>query len=172
MRFITNVFRVLSWICYIVILIFGLVELPILFGYNPEIVLTGSMTPTYPVDSIIYYKSANFDDIQVGDTITFDLNQSIVTHRVVEKNSQDMCFITKGDANPSNDNDVVSYNQVRGKVANFKIMYLGKLVIVLQSNYFILLGMAIILIIYYVLAHIQSKINPIVNKDCNSNLVE
>lgn len=172
MRFITNVFRVLSWICYIVILIFGLVELPILFGYNPEIVLTGSMTPTYPIDSIIYYKYASFDDIQVGDAISFNLNQSIVTHRVVEKNSQDMCFTTKGDANPSNDNDVVSYNQVQGKVVNFKIMYLGKFVIILQSNYLILLGMAIILIIYYILSHIQDKISPIGNKDCNSNIVE
>ncbi|MGN1411190.1 MAG: signal peptidase I [Oscillospiraceae bacterium] len=169
MKVVLNIFRVLSWICYLIIVLFILIELPLIFGYKPEIVLTGSMIPTYPIDSIIYYKQTDFKDIHINDVITFDLGQSIVTHRVVDKDIQNMSFVTKGDANASNDRDVVYYNQVQGKVGTVCIKHLGKFVIIFQSNRLIIIVMATILIIYYILSHIADS-PKFAKKDCSSNL--
>lgn len=169
MRVVLNIFRILSWICYLVIVLFALIEFPLIFGYKPEIVLTGSMIPTYPIDSIIYYKQTDFENININDVITFDLGQSIVTHRVVGKDTQNMSFITKGDANPSNDRDVVYYNQVQGKVGIVCIKHLGKFIIIMQSNRFIIIVMATILITYYILSHIADS-PKFAKKDGYSNL--
>ena len=50
----------------------------------------------------------------------------VATHRVVEINSEQQTFITRGDANQSADVNAVSYSQVIGKVV-FQIPLLGKL---------------------------------------------
>ena len=49
-------------------------------------VLSGSMEPAFHVGSLIYVKNVSPEEIQVGDPITFVLNEDLVvaTHRVVE----------------------------------------------------------------------------------------
>ena len=62
-------------------------------------VVSGSMEPTYSVGDLIYVKSAKPEDIKVDDVITFVLNEDLVvaTHRVVDIDQENQCFITKGD---------------------------------------------------------------------------
>ena len=54
-------------------------------GLTPFAVLSGSMEPTYHVGSLIYVKDADPADIEVGDPITFVVNEDLLvaTHRVV-----------------------------------------------------------------------------------------
>lgn len=72
-----------------------------LFGITPYAVLSGSMEPALPVGSLLFVQKTEFDQIQVGDIVTFVQNAelTIATHRVVSVDSAARCLTTKGDAN-------------------------------------------------------------------------
>ena len=57
-----------------------------LVGLTPFTVLSGSMEPTYHVGSLIYVKETPAAEIEVGDPITYVVNEDLLvsTHRVVE----------------------------------------------------------------------------------------
>lgn len=95
-------------------------------GLTPYTVLSGSMEPYYHVGSLIYVKKLPVEQIQVGDAITFVLNEDLVvaTHRVVKVDQEEQVFYTKGDANEMADASPVSFKNVLGK-ATFSIPYLG-----------------------------------------------
>jgi signal peptidase len=95
-------------------------------GMQPFAVLSGSMEPEYHVGSMIYVKSCVPDDVEVGDAITFALddNVNVVTHRVIKIDSGSQCFYTKGDANDSPDGSPVSFENLIGRPV-FTIPYLG-----------------------------------------------
>lgn len=113
----------------VVILLVLPLTLPKLFGIHIFGVLTGSMEPEYPVGCAVYVKEIDFEEIKTGDPITYRLGTDtdlVATHRVVEIDSEQQAFITKGDANQSADVDAVSYSQMVGKVV-FQIPLLGRL---------------------------------------------
>lgn len=127
MKTIKRLFDLLSGVVYLCILCFLLIAAPLVLGHHPVIVLSGSMEPTYRVGSIIYYKDTPFEQIEVGDPITFHGEDSdvLVTHRVVEKLETEREFGTEGDANGSRDPGTVSYENVVGKATQFCIPYAG-----------------------------------------------
>ena len=57
-----------------------------LVGLTPFTVLSGSMKPAYQVGSLIYVKETDAAKIEVGDPITYVVNEDLLvsTHRVVE----------------------------------------------------------------------------------------
>lgn len=65
-------------------------------------------------------------DLQVGDPATFVLNEELVvaTHRVVDIDTENQCFYTKGDANDAPDASPVHFNNLLGKPV-FSIPYWG-----------------------------------------------
>lgn len=88
-------------------------------------VLSGSMEPTYHTGSMLYLKQVDPEEIQVGDPITFELNDKTNgTHRVVEIDREKRVFITKGDNNDNVDGKPVSFDSLKGKPI-FNIPYLG-----------------------------------------------
>ena len=95
-------------------------------GLTPFAVLSGSMEPAYHVGSLIYVKDVEPEAIEVGDPITFVLNEDLLvaTHRVVEIDAPNQHFYTKGDANDAPDAMPVHYNNLVGKPV-FTIPYLG-----------------------------------------------
>lgn len=97
-----------------------------LMGYRVFTVISGSMEPQYSVGDLIYVKAVDVNTIQVGDPITFVLNEDLVvaTHRVVEIDAENQRFYTKGDANEIMDNEPVHFNNVIG-VPQFSIPKLG-----------------------------------------------
>ncbi len=103
-----------------------------LFGLKVYTVLSASMEPTYHTGSIIYVKTVDPFDLEVGDPITFMLNEdTVATHRIVEivpdEEDEDVLrFITKGDANENIDASSVHINNLIGKPV-FTIPYLGYL---------------------------------------------
>ena len=71
------------------------------FGYKFLNILTGSMTPTMPVNTVVIIKEIPMEDIEVGDVVTFKMGDSNVTHRVVKidkTNPRNIVLQTQGDA--------------------------------------------------------------------------
>lgn len=97
-----------------------------LVGMQVFNVISGSMEPTYSVGDLLYVKTVDPDSVKVGDPITFVLNEDLVvaTHRVVQVDSENRVFITKGDANSTEDAAPVHFNNLIG-VPVFAIPLLG-----------------------------------------------
>lgn len=115
---VKRVWNIVSWsliLCVVVLaILLGGVRL---IGFKPYAVLSGSMEPAYHVGSLIYVKGISPDKIQVGDPITFILNEDLVvaTHRVIEIDAEKKHFYTKGDANDAPDGAPVNFENLVGK---------------------------------------------------------
>lgn len=89
------------------------------FGGQCFVVVSGSMEPEIPKGSLVYVKSTNPEKIQSDDVIAFYGGRNanaIITHRVVENRIIMGEFITKGDANQTNDMNPVRYENLIGRV--------------------------------------------------------
>ncbi len=151
MKLIKGLVNILSWAVYACIACYLLIAAPMLAGYHPVVVLSGSMEPTYHVGSVIYYKQASFADINVGDAITFRAGEDgMVTHRVTQKSELSQNLTTKGDANLSEDPNPVDYSDVMGKVWKVSIPYAGYFVNY-GKNVTVIAVMAAVIIINIVL---------------------
>lgn len=117
----------ITWLLITLVVILAIMLAGVrLVGFTPYTVLSGSMEPTYQVGSLIYVKGVAPQDVQVGDPITFILNENLVvaTHRVIEIDAENQYFFTKGDANDSPDSAPVHFNNLIGKPM-FTIPMLG-----------------------------------------------
>lgn len=96
-------------------------------GYKLLTVLSGSMSPFLEPGDMIVVRELMPENIRVGDLITYRINEkTLVTHRVVEVIRKDglLAFRTKGDANNTEDPDLVTPDRVAGSMV-FKIPYAG-----------------------------------------------
>lgn len=85
---------------------------PAVFGFSSAVVVSGSMQPQIAVnDMVITRRSAQYE---VNDIIMFHSGNSVVTHRITQKTSQG--YITKGDANNTEDSQIVTEENIVGKV--------------------------------------------------------
>ena len=92
---------------------------PRLFGYHIYAVVSGSMEPAIPTGSLVYIRETAPEDVEADDVIAFYSSAdsaSIITHRVVENRVLMGEFITKGDANQTEDMNPVPYSNLIGKV--------------------------------------------------------
>ena len=105
-----------------------------LIGMKTFVVLSGSMEPAYHVGSLIYVKDTPPEEIEVGDPITFvlDENLTVATHRVVEIDKEKQEFTTKGDANEYEDGKPVYFKNLVGKPV-FTIPKVGYFVNYIQN---------------------------------------
>lgn len=99
------------------------------FGkYQLYAVEGGSMEPNIKKGSVIIISPVDIKSLQVGDVITFinpDDNKTVVTHRIVKiKEGDEITFITRGDANNADDNDLLPANNILGKV-HIAIPFIG-----------------------------------------------
>ena len=95
--------------------------IPGLFGIRPYVVYSGSMEPEIPTGAVVFTKEGEFSP-KKGDIITFHNGDTVVTHRVVKKEKD--IFITKGDANKTEDPVPAEASQIIGRVV-FHLPYLG-----------------------------------------------
>lgn len=107
--------------CLLVLLVLICVPLtvPRFFGVHIYSVVSGSMEPAIPTGSLLYITEALPEDIQEEEIIAFygvKDSASIITHRVVENRVVMGEFITKGDANKTEDMNPVPYENFIGKV--------------------------------------------------------
>ena len=124
---IGKVWNVVSTILVAVIVLLAVLLAGVrVFGLTPYVVLSGSMEPTYHVGSLVYVEKVDYRDIQVGDPITFvlDENLTVATHRVIAISEDGEYFTTQGDANDAPDGAPVWYKNLVGRPV-FTIPYLG-----------------------------------------------
>ncbi len=131
-----------------------------LLGFQCYTVISGSMEPKYMVGDLIYVKKADVNTINVGDDITFILNEDLVvaTHQVVRIDKENQRFYTKGLANEIEDNDPVHFNNVIG-VPQFSIPKLGYVSNFVQNppGTYITIGAGLVLILLVFLPDMLSK---------------
>lgn len=103
----------------LIIVVFALtlpLTAPRLMGYQVYEVVSGSMEPAIPLGSAVYVREAKPSDIEIDDIIAFHDGESIVTHRVVANRTTSGEFVTKGDANNTEDLSPVPYDALIGTV--------------------------------------------------------
>ena len=114
-------------------------QVPSVLGYSSFRVISGSMEPLIPTDSMIVVKHKPASEIVPGDVISFyssdpALGGAVNTHRVVSVENKNGVYIftTKGDANVIADEYTTTGNDVIG-VMVFSSLILGKLVHLLSN---------------------------------------
>ena len=90
-------------------------QCPTVLGFGTAVVITGSMKPEINENDLIVIHEE--DSYEVDDIITYRGNTTPVTHRVIEKGSDEIgeYYVTQGDANNTSDGKIYS-ERVVGKV--------------------------------------------------------
>lgn len=118
----------------VLVLLLAAVLVPKLcFGVEMKAVMTSSMEPELPVGSLLIIVPSEYDDIHIGDDITFvrDEKLTLVTHRVIAKDDTTQKITTQGIANNTADAPT-SYQNVVGRVV-MHIPCIGYPVILLST---------------------------------------
>lgn len=118
---------------------------PSIFGYSSAIVVSGSMHPYIETNDMIIIKSQ--PEYNINDVVAFQTEKSIVTHRLIDKKEDG--FVSKGDANNTEDTNLVKPENIVGKVILI-IPKMGKAVSIAQSplGMFVLVFSAFMIIIF------------------------
>ena len=127
---------------YILIIIYLIIFIPVLWGKKPLVIISGSMEPILKVGGILYYEKINLNDFKKDDILVYQLNEHIVSHRIV--NINEYGFETKGDNNNSNDSYIVDKNNVIGKGNNWSIPYIGYYADFIYNHKYLLIVMIIL----------------------------
>lgn len=99
-------------------------KVPSVFGFSVLQVKTGSMEPEIPVGGVVITRDIDPDKLKVNDVISFYSNDASIsnevnTHRIIgiiESESGERIFRTKGDANSMADSASVFERDIVGKV--------------------------------------------------------
>ena len=162
MEKIKKILKISVWVILIFIAIYSTIiifqkiiwkeKIPNFMGYKNFIVLTGSMKPTLNIGDIVFVKETT--NIKEQDIVSFRVQNSVVTHRVVEikEENEKIIYITKGDANSGNDTELLSIENIEGKYS-FKIPFVGRIILFLQKP----IGMIILCLIFSIFLMIESK---------------
>jgi signal peptidase I len=90
--------------------------LPMLLGWRPYVVESGSMTPRIDVGDVVLAAPESDPQALLGRVTVFDdpeMPGRVKTHRVMSIND-DGSLVTKGDANPTPDTQPIQIDDVRG----------------------------------------------------------
>ena len=135
MKKIGKILILLCFLLFLFIIYFNKNSMPFSFFE----IQSGSMMPEIEVGEIvILFKCSEY---QVNDIVTYDVkNLYFITHRIVSKNENG--YITKGDYNNLEDKNIVTIEQIKGKVI-FHSKLLGKI-----YKYIIYLIILLILLLF------------------------
>lgn len=92
-------------------------KVPSVFGYKPFIVLSGSMENTIKKGDLIIVEVVNADTLTKDKVIAFrDAEGTVTTHRIIEviEDETGKYYVTKGDNNNSQDQNLVEPKDVEG----------------------------------------------------------
>lgn len=157
-------------------------EVPSVFGYSLMRVKTGSMEgdreDSIKTGSIILTKKVDEHELDVNDIISFystdpAIKGEVETHRIVERHSLvtgEREYITKGDANQSDDEYPVLYKNVIGKyVKNFGVAS-GSVLGILQ-NPKVIFFLIILPMIFITFSEAVNLVNLIVNRNVSEEQI-
>ena len=101
--------------------------LPLLAGWTPHVILSGSMEPRIHVGDIVVTRTVPGASVTKGQVITVkdpDHPAKTRTHRVLRR-AADGTIVTKGDANPQADSSHISNDDVLG-VGVVRVPWVGR----------------------------------------------
>ena len=104
----------------------GLTLLPVVFGWHPYVVVSGSMAPRIQPGDVVVAAPVAPAEVKAGNVIVFTdpaRPERRLVHRVVANNG-DGTFTTRGDANGSADSTPVPASSVLG-LARLRIPFVG-----------------------------------------------
>lgn len=125
--------------CILIIKSYTSEEVPNVAGTLPLIVLTDSMYPVIRSGDIIICKTAEPEEVQVGDVIAFfdpaGNGSTIVTHRVMEvtQHSDQIAWRTKGDNNNAEDRLLVTEDKLVAVYNDIRLAGLGNVALFMQT---------------------------------------
>ena len=125
-QFIDNSFSALD----IPVITFIVIVVCLISGVFPHYILgiaSGSMSPTIDKgDAVIVEKITSVADIKENQIIVFEHGNQTYIHRLVRIETEDnkTYYVTKGDANVTEDNIKLTQNKIKGFV-KFRIPYIG-----------------------------------------------
>lgn len=158
------------------IALFVTIALMLIAGYKFMIVSSGSMEPTLPVGSLVIVTPCEYEDLQLGDIVTFEGSGINFTHRIVGKKYdtgsgyikvepddpryESATWYTKGDAN-NNEDGPLNKNIVGKVYENHCFTFTGLVVRYVRANYIIVIVFTIILVAFIeVLKYLRDKLEP------------
>ncbi len=132
-KFFPALFRTLGGLVIAAVILSALpLTVPRLLGYRVYAVISESMEPALPAGSLVYVKAADPASVIPGEIIAFHDDGGVVTHRVKQNRSDEGSFITRGDANNTDDLFPVLYRNLIGRV-KYHVPVMGSLMLVLSS---------------------------------------
>lgn len=141
----------------LLILLYLFAFIPMFWGYKPLVVISGSMEDTLKVGSLVYYEYKDIRDFNENDIVVFKRGKHIISHRIVK--IQENGFVTKGDANNTNDFKLVSHEKILGKAGDWCIPYYGYYVDYIYRNKYLLYIAIAILFIDLILDYYKERKN-------------
>lgn len=148
-------------ICNIILLIQKIQnpqDIPNVFGYKMFIITSGSMDPYLQIGDVIAIKEIKQEELGKNDIITFNEGEYQVTHRIVDilEENGETVYQTKGDANNTNDSDLVKYENIEGKYV-FKIRKVGQIIMKIQNPIYIIVILIVAYVIYSIIDRKDSR---------------
>ncbi len=142
-QIISNIFTTFIILLSVVLITIGLI--PKFTDYEGYYVSSDSMKPAMNVGDLVFTKAVQFEDIEVGDVLTFTKqgSEKWFSHRVIEINTAEKSFRTKGDHNNVIDPGYTSFDTVVGRVEK-KIPFVGFLPLALSATW----GKVVLVAIY------------------------
>lgn len=159
--------RIITYIIIIPLLLYNIVlilqavikpqKTPSIFGIKTYVIVSGSMMPNLNIGDIAIIKEEKTENFKKGDIISFRRGKLVITHRIenVIITDGNREYVTKGDNNNVQDNEMVKEKEIEGKLIA-KIPYLGKLTLILKNE--------IVIIIFFIIYYIYLVKNHQLNK--------
>lgn len=115
-------------ICLVLLFAVCAIGIPKLFGVSEFNVETASMTPEYPVGTLVFVQPKDPSTIRPGEVVTVIMNENLdmLTHRVTQNDYTNKMIVTKGDANNTEDSPTL-YENIVGVVV-FSLPVVGEVV--------------------------------------------
>lgn len=121
-----------------------------MFGFKGYTVISGSMAPTLLVGDYVVVRAEDFDQLHVGEIITFEDDGMMVTHRIISQTATG--FQTRGVHNTVNDMKQVTADKYIGTLT-LHIPYVGHVMIWMQNPliFAVVLGLIAVRIAFLIL---------------------
>jgi signal peptidase I len=121
MKTLKILWSIFSWVLFAALIALIILTISsntsLISGYRTFLIQSGSMEPSIMTGDVVIVQ--NRREYFPGEVITFKNNQNrVITHRIteIESESDPPQFITKGDANRTDDEDIIRPENVLGKV--------------------------------------------------------
>jgi signal peptidase I len=119
----------ISWAAVFLVLLLAAIAglIAVTTGWDSVVVTSNSMSPTLRAGDVLFLAEHPDEPLGQQSVITFERSAGageLVTHRIFETLADEQSYVTKGDANPTPDTDVVHQSQVVG-VGRLVVPFLG-----------------------------------------------